>query len=215
MDEDGSVPALILSAGLGSRFAAAGGDGPKVLATVDGRPLLHHVVSRAFDAGCAPVTVVLHPALVGSPEVRALEADRPGERRLRLVTNPEPAAGIGASLAVGLRELSPTAAEACVVLLADQPGIDPAVVRRVVEAWRRTGRAARARYVDGESHPTVLPRALWPALLDAPGGTAEGARGMLAAADVVAVDVDGPAPRDVDVPSDLDGPTGAKDEDGR
>lgn len=206
-----TVPALVLAAGLGTRYAAGGGQGPKVLAPVAGRPVLAHAVGCALDAGCVPVTVVLRPDLAGIAAVTSLtdapgdsEADRSG-RTVRTVVNPRPEDGIGASLAFGLRALTAHegAAEACVVLLADQPGVDPAVVTAVVGAWRHSGRPARARYRDGESHPVVLPRALWPELIEAHGGPAHGARGLLATLDVVGVPVDATAPRDVDLPADL------------
>ena len=206
-----TVPALVLAAGLGSRYAAAGGVGPKVLATLAGRPLLTHAVDRALGSGCPSVTVVVHPDLAGTSAVTSLgdAPDDPGTdratRTVHVVVNPHPADGIGASLAVGLRALAARddTAEACVVLLADQPGVGTAVVTAVVDAWRQSGRPARARYRDGESHPVVLPRVIWPELLEAHGGAAHGARGLLAALDVVGVTVDADAPRDVDLPADL------------
>lgn len=207
-----TVPALVLAAGLGSRYAAAGGEGPKVLLPLGGRPLLAHAVTCALAAGCTSTTVVLHPDLVDTPAVTALLGDRNGPAMVRTVVNPHPADGIGASLAVGLAALvaHDASAEACVVLLADQPGVDPAVVAAVVDAWRRTGRPTRARYRDGDSHPVVLPRALWPQLLKAPGGAEHGARGLLATLDVMTVAVDAEVPHDVDRPDDLPAGTPAQ-----
>lgn len=204
MGADGAVPALVLAAGLGTRYAAAGGEGPKVLAMHDGRPLLDHAVRCAVDGGCTAVTVVTHPALLGTSSVARLRQEHPTPGALTVVVNPHPEAGIGASLAVGLATLRGTTAQACVVLLADQPGVDPVTVAAVVAAWRTSGRPVRTRYRDGASHPVLLPRALWPELLAAPGGTVQGARGLLAAHDVLHVDVDRTMPRDVDTPTDLD-----------
>jgi choline kinase len=51
--------ALILAAGNGSRIAARSGDGPKPLVTLNGKPLLEHVMSNARDAGIERFVIVL------------------------------------------------------------------------------------------------------------------------------------------------------------
>ena len=193
------VPALILAAGDATRYRAAGGTGPKVLATVAGRPLLSHVAHVAAASGLAPVVTVVSDDVAHAGGV--------GTSGMHLVVNPDPGRGIGASLRLGLAALADDVApdaEACVVLLGDQPGIDADVVREVVDAWRATGRATRARYEDGAGHPVVLPRPLWSSLRTSTTTAGdEGARGLLAQLDVLEVEVGTAAPVDVDVPSDL------------
>jgi molybdenum cofactor cytidylyltransferase len=193
------VPALILAAGAATRYRAAGGTGPKVLVTVAGRPLLTHVADVAAAAGLAPVVVVVSDVVA--------DAGDDVTAGMHLVVNPDPGRGIGASLRIGLAALADRVApdaEACVVLLADQPGIDAQVVREVVDTWRATGRATRARYRDGAGHPVVLPRSLWSSLRTSTTTAGdEGARGLLAQLDVLEVEVDAAAPVDVDVPSDI------------
>lgn len=198
VDATRPLPGLVLAAGLGRRFRAAGGTGPKVLALVDGRPVLHHALAAARAADLSPVVVVIGPDLVGDP---AFEALRAGDSGLEVVVNPRASLGMGSSLAVGLAHLAddPTV-EACVVLLGDQPGVDPTVVEDAVAAWRRTGRPARTRYLDGPGHPVVLPTATWPMLAAA---SSIGARELLDTLRVEEVVVMTPAPRDVDVPDDL------------
>jgi CTP:molybdopterin cytidylyltransferase MocA len=199
MAEPAPLPALILAAGLGVRYRAEGGSGPKVLAELAGRPLLAHVADVATAAGLSPTLVVVAPELASADGATGLE-----EPDLQLVVNPHPERGLGPSLRMGLAALADGAADACVVLLGDQPGIDPAVVRDVVAAWRRTGRPARARYLDGAGHPVLLPRATWPTL-GSSGATAgdAGARDLLAGLDVLEVEVARHAPMDVDTPADL------------
>jgi choline kinase len=51
--------ALILAAGNGSRIAARSGDGPKPLVSLNGKPLLQHVMSNARDAGIERFVVVV------------------------------------------------------------------------------------------------------------------------------------------------------------
>jgi molybdenum cofactor cytidylyltransferase len=195
------VAALVLAAGAGARFAASGGQGPKVLALHQGRPLLAHVLDVATAAGLDPVVLVVPADLI---EDAAMVAADP---QVRIVVNPRAAEGIATSLVVGLAALGASAdVAACVVLLADQPAIDPAVMARVVERWRRTGRPARARYDDGPGHPVLLPRDRWDTvragLRDA--AVDEGARRVLTGLEVEDVPVAGPMPVDVDRPDDLD-----------
>jgi molybdenum cofactor cytidylyltransferase len=203
------VAGLVLAAGSGRRFAAAGGTGSKLLATVAGRPLLDHVLDLAGTIGLTPVTVVIPP---DAAALQPLLAARPW---VGSVTNPDAATGMRTSVAVGLRALEALVASdahgaaelgACVVLLGDQPSVAPDVVQQVIATWRTTGRPVRVRYSDGPGHPVLLPREHWSTiragLQAAP--IDEGARGMLAGLGAVDVDVAGPAPTDVDVPADLD-----------
>ena len=202
------VAALVLAAGAGERFAAAGGVGPKVLAQVNGRPTLSRVLDVASDAGLAPALVVVPSG--GSTTFTAVS-----EREdIRLVENPAARDGIGTSVAIGLEALTSDAGvAACVILLADQPMIDPQAIQRVVTEWRHTGRPVRVRYDDASGHPVLLPRSTWETVLarlrdstdSRPGGRPdEGARGMLEDLDAVTVVVPGPMPVDIDIPEDLE-----------
>lgn len=220
----GGVAGLILAAGSGRRFSAEGGTGPKLLADLSGRSLIAHVIDSARHAGLDPLVVVLPPGSDEPSDVlrRAVIAAGPD---VRLVVNTAAGTGIASSITAGLDGLGrPPRDElphgelpdACVVLLADQPGIDLAAIDAVVGAWRRTGRPARIRYDDGHGHPVVLPRTVWsqigehlrPAAGDF--GADEGARGMLSDLDVVDVEFPGPAPIDIDVPNDLPRATPAR-----
>ncbi len=51
--------ALILAAGNGSRIAARSGEGPKPLVSLNGKPLLEHVMSNARDAGIERFVIVV------------------------------------------------------------------------------------------------------------------------------------------------------------
>jgi molybdenum cofactor cytidylyltransferase len=209
------IAALVLAAGSGRRFTAAGGSGPKVMASVAGRPLVVHVLEVASRAGLDPLVVVMPPAgdaplpatdlegLTGLPRVTAHDGD------LRTVVNPHAADGMSTSVAEGLSALeSDDRVDACVILLADQPGIDPEVITRVVAEWRRTGRPVRTDYEDGPGHPVLLPRGTWASVIeglrDPDRRTDEGARGMLAGLGAIVIEVAGPMPVDVDTPADLE-----------
>jgi len=195
------VAALVLAAGEGRRYRADGGAGPKVLAQLDGRPLLAHVLDLAGLAGLRPVLVVVPPDTATFAPVLAARSD------VRAVVNPDSARGMATSLVAGLDVLGPMpTVAACVVLLADQPAVEATVVEQVVAEWRRTGRPVRARYADGAAHPVLLPREWWATIVTGLREAAadEGARGMLAGIGAIDLHVAGPMPVDVDVPADLD-----------
>jgi molybdenum cofactor cytidylyltransferase len=110
--------------------------------------------------------------------------------------------GMASSLAVGLRALNDQS-DAAVVLLADQPGIRSDHVEALVRLYGDTGAPiVRIRFRDGPG-PALFARSVWREVEALTGDT--GARVLLDAQPErvrwVAFDED--APRDVDVPEDL------------
>jgi CTP:molybdopterin cytidylyltransferase MocA len=199
-----ATAAIVLAAGEGQRFGS-----DKLVASLDGRPLLVHVVELARSLGLAPCVVVVRPGSDAATLARTIgAADREGA--VEVVENPDASDGIATSVRAGLAHLHAAAAgdvagapDAAVVLLGDQPGIDPVVVSELVATVRAHGCAAGARYDDAPGHPVVLPRASWPVLL----GLLTGDVGVRAVADAIGlrdVAVSGPSPRDVDHPADLE-----------
>ena len=86
---------MVLAAGAGSRFG-----GGKLLASLDGRPVLQHVLDRVAEAGVDDVIVV-----VGDDAAAVETADRVA--RPRRVRNPDPARGLSSSLRIGIDALGP------------------------------------------------------------------------------------------------------------
>jgi CTP:molybdopterin cytidylyltransferase MocA len=155
------IAGLVLAAGAGTRF----GDRPKLLAELDGRPLLEH----AIDAQCAvaeldPVVVVL-----GAFAAEIRSHVRFG--RAETVVCAEWEDGQAASLRCGLRALS--GAEKVIVTLGDAPGISADVIRRFVGEPP----GVRATYGGRPGHPVVLGPDQIAAALELTGD--EGARGLL------------------------------------
>jgi molybdenum cofactor cytidylyltransferase len=130
-------------------------------------------------------------------------------RGLVLVEAPDAAQGIAHSLRAGFAALErevPAGPAAALVVLADQPYTDPAVIAALVARWRDTGAGAvRPRYSgepDVPGHPVLLDRSVWPLVTRLEGDEGLGAvlRGGQVAVAVVPVDGRNP---DIDTRADL------------
>jgi molybdenum cofactor cytidylyltransferase len=183
------ISGVVLAAGEARRFGAT-----KQLATLDGRPLVLHAVDALRGAGVDEIIVVT------GHDADAVEAVLPSD--VRAIRNPAYRDGQATSLAAALHELADDS-EAAVVLMADQPGVLVQDVITLIEAFRRTRQAiVRLRYTDGPG-PALLSREIQAEAGHLHGDT--GARVLMASHPewVLDVDVDRPAPRDVDEPGDL------------
>jgi molybdenum cofactor cytidylyltransferase len=186
------VAAVVLAAGGGSRFATSGGAGHKLLAEVEGIPVVVRAVDAPLAAEIGPVWVVQ-----GACDLAGVLGDRP----VRLLTNPRWADGMASSLQVAIAAAREAGLDAVVVGLGDQPAILPATWRAVVDQGRSTAVAAAA--FGGRPGPPVrLGAEVWD-LLPATGD--EGARTLLRERSELVTEVpcDGD-PRDVDTVEDLD-----------
>jgi CTP:molybdopterin cytidylyltransferase MocA len=186
-----NVSGIVLAAGAGTRFREAGG-GIKLLAPVDGHPLIERPLHAVLAAGLDDVVVVLGS---GATEVRA-GADLSGAR---VLVHAGWADGMASSLAAALATLSDEC-EAALVVLGDGPGLTSEAVRRVA-ARIAVGDAqlVGARYADGRAHPVAIVRALWPRL---PQTGEDGARALgVAPLDVDCSDLSPPG--DADTPAEL------------
>ncbi|MFR9778499.1 NTP transferase domain-containing protein [Micromonospora sp. MS34] len=184
-----TVAGLLLAAGAGRRLGR-----PKALVELDGEPLVRRAVRLLRAGGCPLVHVVAGAGADVLPEL-------PGAV---LVANPRWREGLGTSLRRGLASL-PGHVDAAVVVLVDQPALDPAAVRRVCAAHTAGAPVAVATYAGRIGHPVLLSRATWSLL--APYATGDrGARDFLRArADLVTrMPCDGAgSPADLDTPADL------------
>lgn len=190
----GGVHAIVLAAGAGRRYG-----GGKQLAPLGGRPLLEHALRAAAAAPVDGVVVTL-----GAGAERVIAAvDLHGARPVVVAGWEE---GIAASLRAGL-EAIPAEAEAAVILLGDQPGVDAATISQVIEAWRASeAPAARAVHAGRPGHPVVAARSLFPRLLELRGDRGAGA--LLAQVPVAEVECGEQVVVDVDTPDDLAGASG-------
>ncbi len=182
--------AVILAAGLASRFG-----GGKMLAEVNGVPMLQHVLDLCAVAELRPVIVVLGN---DADQIEEAVAWR-GETRVR---NPDPSRGISSSVAVGLGELRDDVDRA-LVLLGDQPLLTLETVRVITAARTHPAKPIVVpRYEGVPGNPVLLERQAWPLA-----NALDGDRGMSQLFTthpelVRYVDVD-TASADIDTPDDL------------
>jgi nicotine blue oxidoreductase len=186
--------AIVLAAGAGARM----GGRVKQLLPLGGRPLVQHPVDAAVAAGLEDLVVVLGHA---AQEVAPALALPPGAL---VVVNARHADGQSTSLHAAM-DAVPASARAVLVLLGDQPEVRPAAIRAVIEAHAAGGApVVRAAYGGRPSHPVLLGHAVWPGIQGLRGD--QGARALIDAhgAQVQLVELDPPAPEDVDTPADYE-----------
>jgi CTP:molybdopterin cytidylyltransferase MocA len=136
------VVGVVLAGGAGTRLGR-----PKAAVRFEGQLLVERAVETLRDAGCAEVVVVLGAE---AEQVRS-DADLGG---VRVVVNEQWTDGMSTSLRAGLAACE--AAPAAIVVLVDQPGVTPAVVRRLIETWSAGDRPVVVATYDGAARNPVL-----------------------------------------------------------
>ena len=190
-----AVAAAVLAGGHGSRF---GGDRPKPLVALRGRPLVAWALDAALTSGLAPVVLVVGRAADEVAEVAAREFGDAVE----IARNAKWEQGIAWSMRAAIAHLEAYAEVAAVCIgLADQPLMGS-------QAWARVAAApldaplAVATYHGTRGNPVRLGRAVWAHAATLEGD--EGARVLLRRGPTLEVDCTGTGdPTDVDTPDDL------------
>lgn len=191
----GKLWIIVLAAGGSRRLGTA-----KQLLRVAGRTLLARTIACAAEISNGRVIAVL-----GADSARMRAHVRRNAPGTWCVYNRNWRRGMGSSLASGIRAL-PGTAEAALVLLCDQPGVDLHSLRRLTTRQNRWNRAVivASRYAGRLGVPAIFPRRAFKELrrLDSD----HGARTLLNvdAADFRIVAVDMPeAAFDIDTPADV------------
>lgn len=188
----GPVAAVVLAAGSSRRFGSQ-----KLVARLGGEAVIRRTVRRVLESALDPVTVVVGAdagAVAGA--LTGLPVD--------IVRNEAHSAGMGRSIAEGIRSL-PATVQAVVVVLGDQPGIRARTIDALVDVWQGDAGAIVAVEFDGTRVPPVLfGRDYFPALERLTGD--RGARAIIEAHHdhVRVVAMEGPILRDIDTPADLE-----------
>jgi molybdenum cofactor cytidylyltransferase len=190
-DSSLAIAAIVLGAGRSSRMG-----GPnKLLAEINGKPLIRMVVEQALASRARPVLVVtghqrerVEAALSGLP--------------VQFVHNPHFADGLGTSLKAGIAALKPNI-DGTIVCLGDMPQVDAALIDRLIGAIDPDkGALIAVPVIEGKrGNPVVWSRRFFADLMTVEGDI--GARYLIGryAEAVAEVPVDGTAAlTDVDTP---------------
>lgn len=191
MTSPARVGVIVLAAGAATRFG-----GGKLLADLDGRPVLQHVLDTLARMRFCQTVVVLGDDADAVERAIAWQ----GEARVR---NPHPERGLSSSLQIGMRTLG-AGLQAALIVLGDQPTLRRDVILTLLEAETAARRPVVVpRYAKGGGrNPALLGRTVW-----SEAGALVGDHGLgpwLAAHPelVLEVPVEGANP-DIDTPADL------------
>ncbi len=156
------VGAIVLAAGMSRRMGQL-----KLLLPWDrGQTIIEHILTQLFLARVDhPVVVVGNRADEVRPLAEAIGADT--------VFNADYETGdMLSSVKAGLRVMPPNVAAALIVL-GDQPRIQPRVVQQVMTAYAEgKGEIVAPSYQMRRGHPILIDRRYWKELLDLPDGAA-------------------------------------------
>ncbi len=153
-----SIVAVVLAAGEGTRLKGH----VKQLLPWGKESLIRRSIAQALEAGFGSVFVVLgYRAKLIEREI----SDMPAE----IVMNEEWEEGIASSVRTAVKRLPPTV-EAVLFLPVDQPGITSSVLKRVTDAFLRSGKPiAYAEYDGTPKQPAIFARSMFPELLSLKG----------------------------------------------
>jgi len=141
--------AIVTAAGSAERFG-----GKKLLAPVNGEPLLDHTIRSLLDGGVTEVIVVV------SADARrelARDVNAMNDARVRPIENPDPSRGKFSSIQIGVAEAT---GDALLVLPGDMPFVRPETVRAVIAKYRERPAIVSPRYNGKRGHPVVMPLSL-------------------------------------------------------
>lgn len=195
---DATVAGVLLAAGTSKRY----GNENKLLADLEGEPLVRHSARTLFEAGLDRVLVI-----VGYEAERVREAL--AELDVVFVENPDFETGQASSVRAGVRALTDGDAEdrsvdAAVFALGDMPFVASESVRSLVAAYEAGVGSALATGFDGDrGNPVLFDASHFPALASSEGDVG-GKAVLLSADDAAIVETGDPGVRrDVDRREDL------------
>jgi len=186
-----NVAAVILAAGASSRMGQ-----PKQVLQVEGTSLIRRAALAALGSKVMYTVVVTGAA-------HDLVLAEIGDLPVRIVHNPDHQQGMSTSLRAGIQAVSADeTVQAAIVMLADQPFVDSAVVNGLLELYAQTkARIARPRYAEQPGNPVLWDASLFDDLAAQTGD--QGGRSLLQEHRSEIAWLDLPDPRvqlDVDTP---------------
>ena len=198
-----TVVGVLLAAGGSTRF----GDANKLLAELDGEPLVRHAARTLVNTDLSKVVVVLGCDSNAIREAVCDLSDDGGEKSvvpMSFVTNPDYGRGLSTSVRAGVAAVD-AGADAVVFLPGDMPAVDPATVDLLIDAYRGGFADAIAASDDGRrGNPVLFGDRHFPALREIRGDVG-GKPVLLDAHRGAVIETDDPGVvRDVDTRDDLE-----------
>lgn len=148
-EESGGMTAIILAAGFSKRFG-----GHKLLAEIEGKPIVQHVMEAVENSGFDEIILVSR-----SSAVKKLAEGR----SIKVVHNSDAAKGISSSVKCGISNAKPT--DAFMFFNGDQPFIDGEAVNRLKEAFAKGKGSIIVPQYNGENGNPVIFAAEWREML--------------------------------------------------
>ena len=140
------ISAIVLAAGESKRMGR-----PKQMLEWQGRTLLQHSLESLINSDADEIILVL------GHEAEAIRKSL-AEFQIKIVINPDYKQGMASSLRQGLLAMDPTS-EAFLVLLADQPGIGPEIMNRMIREFQQADPKrgiVRPVYRGLRGHPVLI-----------------------------------------------------------
>lgn len=140
------ISAIVLAAGESKRMGR-----PKQMLAWQGKTLLRHVLESLINSNAEEIILVL------GYEAEAIRKSLT-EFQIKIVINPDYKQGMASSLRQGLLAMDPRS-EAFLVLLADQPGIGPEIMNRMIREFQQANPKrgiVRPVYQGLRGHPVLI-----------------------------------------------------------
>lgn len=187
------ISAIVLAAGMSVRF----GTGTKALATLNGKPLVAHVLDALARSRVTEIIVVASDTQ--KDVTTAIMGDNSTRKRL-VRLDPSVPSQMSRSLQAGINALGRDV-DGALVCLADMPFITAELVDRIIDALTPNASAVVPTHNRQWGNPVLLARRIWPEIKRLSGD--EGAKRILKAhpdhivfveteSDLVFMDVDTP-----------------------
>src|ERR1044072_8295494 len=147
------VAAILLAAGRSSRMGAF-----KPLLPFGNKTVIESCIDYLRDGGVEEIVVVVgHRA----DDIRQQVSG------VKFALNPDPDSPMGASIAVGVREL-PETVKATLITLVDHPAVPPTVVSTLIESWKSGARLLIPTWANRGGHPVLVDLSFRTELLNLP-----------------------------------------------
>jgi len=191
MGDEPRLAVLILAAGESRRFGSC-----KLLADIDGKPMLQHSIELAQSTDAGFIRVV-----TGCWHQEIKQAQAAGNiTATEVIYNANWRQGLGSSIAAGIAQIASRCDEA-LLLLADQPRVSSEDLEKLTHRPSKQ-KIACARYSNTLGPPAIFPAQYFPDLQKLSGD--KGAKALLSASTTADCQIDiASAAFDIDRPTDL------------